>query len=101
MKPLLNGTNHGEELSGPTPITVMTTWRDLIVNALQENHQMDGRMDGWTVSHLQNNPLQEKMLMCPQAGPETPRLNQHQQLFWSWYKSFSVQNSIRLFLEPV
>lgn len=44
-KPLLNGANHGEELSGPTPITVMTTWRDLIVNALQENHQMDGRID--------------------------------------------------------
>lgn len=44
MKPLFSGANHGEELSGPTPITVMTTWRDLIVNALQENHQMDGRI---------------------------------------------------------
>lgn len=45
MKLLRNGTNHGEELSGRTPITVMTTWRDLIVNALQENHHMDGRID--------------------------------------------------------
>lgn len=87
MKPLLNGTNHGEELSGPMPITVMTTWRDLIVTALQENHQMDGRID--RVAPHPEQPAAGEDDECVQRLIQNTKIETaaEELLFWSWYKS--------------
>lgn len=101
MKPLLNGANHGEELSGPTPITVMTTWRDLVVNALQENHQTAGWIG--CVSPYPEQPAAGYDADVSTSWSRTPRLNQQLKNCCSGAGTSPAESTTALFflLEPV